>query len=281
MAASRRRRKIDNRGAHAIQQQSADTELHMPTPESRMTSLSSPPTPTLDATEYGISQEYNFGQSFSSDISSLSELTPLAQHTGAWSSVPRSLEPLGRPIYVPEQDNPAIATMVPAVMPRHFQGQSCQPTRPHVDVSFTRDPSTIHESPGNVSAVSYASTNLSSSFADSSADESLYLAHQPSPVDQVQQVFDEEDYPTPQTIDLQPSTTTAEEPRVPATTQTMDPRSSPMEFETWYAYQSPLYLAPLHQIPAFNNNYLDFCGQPKLDECDVALLLPSARLDTL
>ncbi|KAK3683974.1 hypothetical protein B0T22DRAFT_267244 [Podospora appendiculata] len=206
--------------------------------------------------------------------------------------------------FVTEHNNPGVATMNtnphPAAAPIHHQYQQ-QIQRQGVEQLPLEIPysntsvmaASIQSSPSSFSAASGRSPSTQDGFYTHSqtAQAATYALHTASPVEQQQpQMVNFQSQMAPQAQVMQQSAPSqpAQQQQAPPPQQQpapehYQPSQAQPEEQAWYnsvAYQPPVEVATITQIPTYGSNVYDPWG-PKLEYEDPSMQLPSARIENM
>jgi hypothetical protein len=194
--------------------------------------------------------------------------------------------------FVTEQNNPGVATMNTnphaAAAPMHAQYQQVPRQgveRLPLEIPYSSAPGltgSIQSSPSSFSAASGRSPSTQDGFYTHAptAQAATYALHTASPVEQQQ----------PQMVSFQSQMSQAPPPQAvqqPPQTQQTAPeyqqQHTQAEEQQWYngvAYQPPVEVATIGQLPAYGSNVYDPWG-PKIEFEDPSMQLPSARIENM
>ena len=202
--------------------------------------------------------------------------------------------------FVTEQNNPGVATMNtnphPAAAPIHPQYQQAPRQgveRLPLDIPYSSAPGltgSIQSSPSSFSAASGRSPSTQDGFyTHAPTQAATYALHTASPVEQQQpQMVSYQGQMAQQTpVMSQPPQAQAvqqqSQPQPQAAPEQYQQQHGQAEEQQWYngvAYQPPVEVATIGQIPAYGSNVYDPWG-PKIEFEDPSMQLPSARIESM
>lgn len=212
--------------------------------------------------------------------------TPVMHNQHTVQVVSHAPQQYHQPQYIPEFNNPGVATLnVHAPIPLHYQMQRQATERNDAQQYMSHAPhmNTLPES------IQSSPDSYSSASSRGSISQDVYYTHQPvqsmtypihtSPVEQQPMVSYQQQLPQPmpQSISQNPA---VQAPQLQQTSQQYQP--NPQSEEQWYqgvAYQPPIEV--VSSAPAFNNGLYDPWSTKIEAYEDTSLQMPSARIASL